>query len=298
MSHEELLDLASVYALGALDGDDLALFRAHLGSCAECQAIVRDCERASTGIGMSLAPVAPSAGHKEKLMARISSRPAAPRPAWGFAHLAAAAAIIVAIVLGVLYSRAREAATDKEQTIATLHKQVEDQEQKVQQLRKDVDLKNADIKKKEDALGTTANELLKSKDELQQLQAKMTTADKDLVRLRKMDELIRDITAQVYALQGQGEAKEASARVILKDKDLYVFGNKLPPLAEKKVYELWALVPGVADPVPAGIFNDKGELIQEYNKIPPGTKKLNGFAISLEDKAVDKPTKILFMPAQ
>jgi quercetin dioxygenase-like cupin family protein len=38
VSHDELLDLAEIYALGALDGDDLAEYQAHLETgCGECQ---------------------------------------------------------------------------------------------------------------------------------------------------------------------------------------------------------------------------------------------------------------------
>jgi len=44
VSHEPFDALVPVYAVGALDGADLAQFEAHLPTCAACQASVRDAE--------------------------------------------------------------------------------------------------------------------------------------------------------------------------------------------------------------------------------------------------------------
>lgn len=74
MSHEELLDLADVYALGALDGDELAEFQAHLtAGCAECQTRVRETSDAFTVLPRGIEPLKPPDRVKSRLFEQIDS---------------------------------------------------------------------------------------------------------------------------------------------------------------------------------------------------------------------------------
>jgi anti-sigma-K factor RskA len=109
--HEPFGDLAATYALGALDGEDLVRFRAHVAEGCE------ECERALADFGEALVLAAhdlsqrPPARVKRLLMDRLTRRRAVrrtPSRFWaGFrwvASVAIAAGIIGAVVAGYVSS--------------------------------------------------------------------------------------------------------------------------------------------------------------------------------------------------
>lgn len=74
MDHENWLELADVYATGALDGEELAQFQAHLSAgCARCQARIHEIEDALAAIPVALEPVAPAPALKASLFERLDS---------------------------------------------------------------------------------------------------------------------------------------------------------------------------------------------------------------------------------
>jgi len=74
VSHEELLDLADVYALGALDGEELAQFQAHLSAgCAECQTRVKDAGDALAMVPQAITPLTPPDRAKSRLFEQIDA---------------------------------------------------------------------------------------------------------------------------------------------------------------------------------------------------------------------------------
>jgi anti-sigma-K factor RskA len=78
--HEPFDELAAVYAVGALDGEDLARFRAHLRTgCAGCERVVREYQETLVSAAAEL-EVIPPAHLKRALLARLPGRPAAARP--------------------------------------------------------------------------------------------------------------------------------------------------------------------------------------------------------------------------
>ena len=85
MRHEELLDLADVYALGALDGDELTEFQAHLSTgCAECRARVKEATAALTLGAASLESLTPPDRVKTRVFAAIDKE----KPDYQFVHAA------------------------------------------------------------------------------------------------------------------------------------------------------------------------------------------------------------------
>ena len=82
MSHEPFETLAAVYAVGALDGDDLAQFEAHLPSCAVCQAALREAEDALARAMLSTPPQAPPAEARQALVRRVGRAGGADRRSW------------------------------------------------------------------------------------------------------------------------------------------------------------------------------------------------------------------------
>ena len=66
--HGEMLELVSVYAIGALDGDDLEAFEAHLAAgCEECEQELRLALSVADDLVGGLEPVAPSAASHQTL---------------------------------------------------------------------------------------------------------------------------------------------------------------------------------------------------------------------------------------
>jgi anti-sigma-K factor RskA len=113
MNHETWLDQADVYALGALEGEELVQFEAHLATgCTICAARLRETRETLRVLPESLPHVAPSPALRARVLERIAAerRPAAApvalRPArgpsraiwWaGWAGLAAAAVLLVVV---------------------------------------------------------------------------------------------------------------------------------------------------------------------------------------------------------
>ena len=82
MSHEPFETLAAIYAVGALDGDEVAQFEAHLPTCPACQAAVRDAEETLARAVLTASPQAPPAAAREALVRRVTERRDVRSRAW------------------------------------------------------------------------------------------------------------------------------------------------------------------------------------------------------------------------
>jgi anti-sigma-K factor RskA len=103
VSHEPYDTLAPDYATGALDGDDLARFEAHLPTCAECQAAVRDARDTLGRAMLTALPQGPPPGVPEALVRRVGGGRGWLRWAAATAVAAAAAAGFAAAWVAVRY---------------------------------------------------------------------------------------------------------------------------------------------------------------------------------------------------
>jgi len=112
MNHDQSLEQADLYALGALDGRELAEFEAHLATCAICTERLRETREALVTLPRSLPPVAPPPALRARIVERVAAEPrVTPAPArrrperrrtrviwWaGWAGLAAAAALLLVV---------------------------------------------------------------------------------------------------------------------------------------------------------------------------------------------------------
>jgi len=100
-SHEAFDELAAVYAVGALDGDDLVRFEAHLAEgCERCTATLRESEEALAGT-----PAVPPPAVKTALRQRVATdgraRRAPARASWvPWAAATGAVAALAALLTG------------------------------------------------------------------------------------------------------------------------------------------------------------------------------------------------------
>ena len=137
MSHEPFETFAAVYAVGALDGDDLAVFEAHLPTCTACQASVRDGQETLARAALSMPPQTPPPAARAALVRRVAERREVRPRGWlrwaaTTAVAAAAAAMFAGTWVAVRYEArlgqmARETAAVRERLArneAALHEQL------------------------------------------------------------------------------------------------------------------------------------------------------------------------------
>ncbi|MBI2204683.1 MAG: anti-sigma factor [Candidatus Rokubacteria bacterium] len=223
--HDEFDELVAVYAVGALDGDDLVRFEAHLAvGCPACEAALREADEALARLAVDRPRAIPPAHVKEALVARLAATAPHPRPAtrrWLPWAAGVAAAMLVAALLGAGFT-------------ATYYEQ---------------------------RLGIAARETAALRNRM----AAQDKALREELRLYAgAVELLRDPRTQVVALHGTGPNPEAIGRVVWNEAaggQLFVANLPAPPAG--KTYELWKITG--ATPVAAGVFttDSAGKAIHE-----------------------------------
>ena len=202
MNHDPFDTLAAVYAVGALDGDDLVQFEVHLASgCDRCQTTLRESHEALARAALAEPRAIPPAEVKDALMRRINRtttrRPE--RPSWLPWAAATAAAMVVSAMLtgGFVASRY------------------------------------------EGKLGEMAREVSRIRDEARR---RDTTLTAQIGEYRHALALLGNPATRVIELRGSGPAAEASGRAVWHDHTGgYLVVDKLPPLQPGKAYEAWTL---------------------------------------------------------
>ncbi len=120
--HEEYLELAAIYALGALDGEDRAKLETHLASgCEICRDEILDSEKLLADLALAAPHAAPPDSVRRRLFERVREDSGAatersPLP-FRLTRALAAAATLAAVGLGVyartLHERAETAETER-----------------------------------------------------------------------------------------------------------------------------------------------------------------------------------------
>lgn len=251
MTREEINDLAAIYALGGLDGEDRVRFESLLRSGdPDATAALRDFEETLTGLAGRLSE-SPPPSVKAALMARVAADARArlasvePSPGkatpvvlpfperprrllWPAVWAGLMAAGLAAIVAGLAVSSAYE--------------------------------------KRLDALAREAAEVREQ-----------------LGRQQQVIAILRDPATQVVALAGLEPSPGAKGRMMWHATagGLFVAAG-LPPAPEGKTYQLWAIT-GQGPPVSAGVFavdpSGTGGL-----RVPPlsGVSRVDVFAVTIE----------------
>lgn len=257
MSHEEFDSLSPLYALGALDGEEFSRFEAHLGTCPDCGKAVREYREASTAVALAVPPVAPSPSVRERILRQV--RPARSRRL----ELAAAAAVLLAAVTGMLWWRAS--------------RQIED-------LR-------SELADKEKDLGASRAEIARIKGDLK-------TKEEALALRSEVERILGHNQSTASPMKGSDAAKTATGRVVRLDRDIAIVAYGLAQIDPKKAYVLWVFEDG--KPVSVGDYkvDAKGNLVAIY-KLPKDFKGTQ-FALSVEDDDDDypSPTEVVLLPAQ
>jgi anti-sigma-K factor RskA len=133
MNHEPYSELASAYALGALEGEERSRFEDHLrAGCRECEPALREYQESLAALAAELEPEAPPPSVKAALVRRIEARvepvalEARPRALlwrWGWAG-ALAATLLVVGYLGVTVNALNRDLARQSGELAALRAQV------------------------------------------------------------------------------------------------------------------------------------------------------------------------------
>jgi len=141
MNHEEWLERAEIYALGALDGEELKEFEAHLASgCALCESRLVESRETLVGLPRSLAPLEPPPRVKAELLRRIAPETKSfgaettrsPWLWWNLAGGLVAAGLLVFLTWNLLATKNQ--VRDLEDRLAVLQTQANEREEVLQLL--------------------------------------------------------------------------------------------------------------------------------------------------------------------
>jgi anti-sigma-K factor RskA len=116
MAHEEWFEKGEIYATGALDGEELKAFEAHLSAgCSICEAYVQETRETLRMLHRALVPMTPSPSIKARLLDEIAREsvapPVGPRPSlrrWQVIVGTLAASIVAAVLTGVFVQKRYE----------------------------------------------------------------------------------------------------------------------------------------------------------------------------------------------
>lgn len=263
MTSAELSELAPIFALGALDGDDLVVFRAALPGSPELQAEVTSFEAVCGRLAYATAAARPTGGLRARSLGAVGVFPmtvtraaSAPPPARQAPWLAWAASV-AAVAAGGLYAREHLRLADLRAEAAT-------------------------VRSERDGLEA---EVLQARTELATMQRQLTQE----VSFR---ELVAHRESRQVLLAGLPAAPNAAARAVwnpgTREAVLLVAG--LPAAPPGRVYEAWVIAAGA--PVPAGTFqvDAAGKAVLRLPAVDE-TSRVKTFAVTIEpDGGTAAPT--------
>jgi anti-sigma-K factor RskA len=232
-----------LYALGALDGEGKLAFEQHIDSCAQCRQELAEARSRTVLLGLSAAPVAPSAAVKEALMQRVQAEASAktgpvspnpPRKRWGLRFSLGFAAATAVLALATFW----------------LWKQREQNLQEIQQLQTRLTSSDAE-------------------------------AARDASTMRALSAVVSAPDTVAITLQQQGGGPPGQAHVLYNARmGMVVYSGEIAPAPADKSYQLW-LVPSAGAPVSGGLVSANQENGAMVVHLQPGLPA-QAFAVTME----------------
>lgn len=281
MGHEDYKELLALEAVGALEAEGRRTLDAHLPDCAECRAELRDMSDAAAALAFAVAPVAPPAHLRARILesVRAEAPAAAPaesatprpssdikgearrllarlglwdilraRPALGFGAGAAFAALaVLAFTTALLWQRA-------------------------------------------DGLGA---EVARLSGRLNDTQGELAEQRGQLARQRELAEMLAAPGTRVSELNGKDVAPQAHAVVAVHSATgrAMLVAEGLPAAPAGKAYQLW-FIAGGKPPMPGGVFKtDASGRAMMKDRMPEGAAAANAFAVTLETETGEQAPK-------
>jgi anti-sigma-K factor RskA len=308
VDHEQLEESLSLYALGTLEPESAGEVHAHLATgCARCSALLRQYQGTATMLPYALAPQAPPAKLKSRIMAAISGRsasapidpaelpPAKPearrhpfssqtrRTWWSSPALAAAlGGLLVGIGASLYYlydsvEAERAASVGNQMALTKANNKIADLERQVEDRQKSLAKATEELNRTIQALRTTHELLARHQEQIEVLQASRSGKGmEDIARI------LSSPTAKMADLHGTDMAKDAYALVFVEPETRrgFLYANNLPELPAGKTYQLWIITD---KPRSAGMFSlDRGRKGRVMMRDVPPITSIKQFAVSME----------------
>lgn len=275
MIDEQLEEQASLYVLGALEGEELRAFEARVVAETELRSRVDELSEAAARVAHG-APARPLPPHLEaRVMAEIRAQSAqlpAARSRSNWIPWAVAASLAIACVIAFVQQQrtAKELADAREETAAS-QKQVsaltEERNRAEEQL--------VQLQEREAASRTTMATLTAARDEAARKLAQ--AEDRDALS----DVQLATLTSKL------DDAPDATAAIIWDEKRQRGVLNTstMPPNRDNRDYQLWIVDPKYENPVDAGVFSvEKSGVARFAFKPKSRIDSATAFAVSLERK--------------
>ncbi len=256
MTHDELRELSGGYALGVLDEPERGAFEAHVATCAECAAEVRELTAVATALALDAPQIDPPAALRDRVLQAATG--AAPSlAASGFSRPSTELGTALKWrqpVLAMLSAAAVLAALASGIYAASLLRRIDALEQQ---------------------LRTAADREAQSQRQLVQLRAALD-ASGEVRRILGAGDLRR------VDLAGTKAAPAASGRAFWSaTQGLVVAFVNLPPTSGGRVYQLWVIPPG-GDPIGAGLLETPTDGRVLALAAPGTAQRVGTVAITLE----------------
>jgi anti-sigma-K factor RskA len=299
MNHEDWLVRADIYALGALDGDELRAFEAHLAAgCSECEDHIRKTREALSLLPRALEPIAPPPTVKARVLAQIAAEAAVeptvtplPRRRWWMGVSALVAAGLLLALSFTLY-RTRQEVQQLRTLVASLQTSTAEREEALQAGRRE-------LQRATEMVATLQAELAKREATLEAERRERERVERVVARLQgelgERDAALRLLSTpqvSVVRLAGRSPSPRATAHLLWNPAAQagVLLTSGLPQPPRDRVYELWAFTGN--EPVPAGVFQ-VDEAGHAFLRLPPlpRAKRYDKFAVTDEPAGgVPKPT--------
>jgi anti-sigma-K factor RskA len=292
-NHEEWLERADIYALGALDGAELTQFEAHLAAgCPQCERRVRATQETLTLLPRSLEPVEPPSEVKARLLQRVAAEsapaslqlPRRPRHRWALGVAALAAAGLL-LVFGVDLYRTRQELQRLDGAVSALRAELDKAQQALRQAEDSVANLRIELARREELLQAERLQVQRAGAAVAELRQELAERDETL-------RLLASPQVRLVRLAGLAPSPGASGQLLWNPaaRTGLLLTSGLPATARDKIYELWAIAGD--EPVPAGLFavDEAGHARLRLPALPR-TKRFTRFAVTLEPAGgVPKPT--------
>lgn len=337
MTHEELEEAISLYAIGALERSERQAIEAHLLSgCGACHAALKDYQTVASHLPFGLTPATPPNTLKAKIMSapaplaattepekpagRSSLEPGewmnhlfppiAPARSWPFRLAMGFAGL--AIVLGgsylawLSYTQSTERSGEIQQLQAAVQQataRVATLQADVQQREQTVGTLKSDLDRSATELAELRDQLIQREAELDDVRTQLTQRESSLQRLARQNEefsgFFKNPASKVVSLSGSEMAKSAGAFLLFDPvtKKAWLYAFNLPALPNGKVYQLWAIDD---KPVSAGVFGlDTGQKGRMLIRNLHEFSRMKKFAVTVEpDGGVPQPTGAIYLVGQ